>query len=109
MDRTEIVLATAVILFVAFALGWVAHWVVSRVSKVSQDDMSDLENMAHQLHEAEEIRDKAVEYIENRERDLNNRLTQREAELAAAMDGLREARAEAAELRAYVERVNQSG
>ncbi|MEM9395176.1 MAG: hypothetical protein AAGA38_15055 [Pseudomonadota bacterium] len=109
MNRTEIVLATAVILFAAFALGWVANWVVTRFTHVTKDDMSDLEQMAHQLHEAEETRDKAITYAENRERDLSNLLTQKEAELAAAMDGLREARAESAELRAYVERINQAG
>lgn len=108
MNRTEIVIATAVILFAAFTLGWVANWIVTRFAHVTKDDMSDLEEMAHQLHEAEELRDKAIAYAENRERDLTNRLTQKEAELAAAMDGLREARAEAAELRAYVDRMTHA-
>ncbi len=35
-------------------------------------------------------------------------LTQKEVELTAAMDRLREARAEAAELRAYLERITKA-
>ncbi|WP_425093129.1 hypothetical protein [Tropicimonas sp. S265A] len=108
MNRTEIVIATAVILFAAFALGWVMRWVVTSFTHVTKDDMSDLEEMAHQLHEAEDLRDQAITYAENRERDLSNMLTQKEAELAAAMDGLREARAEVSELRAYLERITKA-
>lgn len=96
MNRAEFVIVTAVILFVAFALGWAANWLVHRFTRVRQSDLSELDQMAQALHEAELIRDQAIEYVETRERDLTNRLTQAEAELAAAMDGLREARAEAA-------------
>ena len=42
-----------------------------------------------------------------RESELSNQLAQAEAELRAAMEGLREARHEADELRQYIERVNQ--
>ena len=45
--------------------------------------------------------------MQNREADLTKKLSQNEAELGAAMEGLREARREAEELRAYIERVNQ--
>jgi len=40
---------------------------------------------------------------------MTNQLHQTEAELSAAMDGLRAARQEAEELRAYIERMNKSG
>lgn len=96
MNRAEFVIATAIILFVAFALGWAANWLVHRFTRVRQSDLGELDQMAQALHEAELIRDQAIEYVETRERDLTNRLAQAEAELAAAMDGLREARAEAA-------------
>ena len=96
MNRAEFVIVTAIILFVAFALGWAANWLVHRFTRVRQSDLSELDQMAQALHEAELIRDQAIEYVETRERDLTNRLAQAEAELAAAMDGLREARAEAA-------------
>ena len=71
--------------------------------------MDDLDRMAQELHEAEEARDQATSYFQQRETELTNKLSQTEAELKAAMGGLREARAEAEELKAYIERVNQAG
>ncbi|SMX45848.1 hypothetical protein [Actibacterium lipolyticum] len=106
MDRTELIVATAITLFVAFLLGWFAAWLVHRVSRVTQSEMGELDKMAQELHDAEEARDQAVTYMQQREADLTNQLSQTEAELRAAMDGLREARQEAEELRAYVERQN---
>ncbi|MBL3569460.1 hypothetical protein DSD19_19315 [Rhodovulum sp. BSW8] len=106
MDRTEFILVTSVMLFVAFALGWVACWLVQRLGRTTTADMGELDRMAHALHEAEEARDQAVGYLNQREAELTNQLNQTEAELNAAMDGLQHARQEAEELRAYIERIN---
>ncbi|TQS71418.1 hypothetical protein ERN12_10315 [Rhodobacteraceae bacterium] len=100
MDRTEFILATAFILFLAFCLGWFASWLIHRLTRVSQADMGELERMAQALHEAEEARDEALDQVERRETETTNQLHQAESELRAAMDGLREARREAEELRA---------
>ncbi|MAQ38256.1 hypothetical protein BMI91_10050 [Thioclava sediminum] len=108
MNRTEFIIATAIILFVAFALGWFASWLIHRLTRVSQADMGELEQMAQALHEAEETRDQALVYVEQREAELANQLSQTEAELRAAMDGLRDARHEAEELRAYIERSKEA-
>jgi septal ring factor EnvC (AmiA/AmiB activator) len=107
MNGTELVFATAAILFVAFMTGWFAHWLISRITRVTRSDMDDLDRMAQELHSAEEERDQAVTYLQQREAELTNKLTQTEAELKAAMDGLRAARHESEELRTYIERVNQ--
>ena len=107
MSRTEFIAITAIILFVAFVLGWFAHWLVHRFARVGQSEMGELDKMAQALHEAEEQRDQAAAYFQQREAEMTNQLTQTEAELRAAMDGLREARQEAEELRAYIERVSQ--
>ena len=109
MNGTEFIAATAAILFMAFLAGWFAHWLISRVTRVTRSDMDDLDKMAQELHHAEENRDHAVTYMQQREAELTNKLAQTEAELEAAMDGLREARREGEELRAYIERVNQVG
>lgn len=109
MDRTQFIMVTAIILFVAFCLGWFAHWLVHRFTRVSQADMDQLERMSQELHEAEETRDQAITYLQQREAELTNQLTQTEAELSAAMDGLREARQEAEEMRVYVERIQAQG
>ena len=106
MNRTEFVIAIAVILFLAFVLGWFAHWLVARFSRVTQSDMAELEGMAKALHDAEETRDEAIAYVRHREAELQAQLSQSNAELQAAMDGLRDARGESAELRAYIEQLN---
>jgi septal ring factor EnvC (AmiA/AmiB activator) len=106
MNRTEFIIATAIILIVAFTLGWFASWLLHRLTRVTRADMGELEQMAQSLHEAEEMRDQAITYIEQRESELSNQISQTEAELRAAMDGLRDARHEAEELRTYIERMN---
>ena len=106
MSRTEFIIATAIVLFVAFALGWFANWLVHRFTRVSANDVGELDRMSQELHEAEETRDQAITYLQQREAELTNQLNQTEAELSAAMEGLRDARREAEELRAYVERNN---
>jgi len=104
MNRTEFIALTAAILFVAFVLGWFAHWIVHRFSRVKASEMGELDKLAQQLHEAEEQRDQAVAYYQQRETDLQNALQQTEAELSAAMEGLRDARQETEELRTYIEK-----
>jgi septal ring factor EnvC (AmiA/AmiB activator) len=109
VSRTEFVIATAIILFVAFCLGWFANWLIHRFTRVSSADMGELDRMSQELHEAEETRDQAITYLQQREAELTNQLTQTEAELRAAMDGLRDARQEAEELRAWIEQQQAAG
>lgn len=106
MNRTEFVIATAIILLVAFAMGWFAHWLLHRFTRVAGGDMGEMDRLAQSLHEAEEIRDQAIIYLESREAELLNQIAQTEAELRAAMEGLRDARLEAEEMRAYIERMH---
>lgn len=108
MNGTEFVAATAAILFVAFLTGWFAHWLISRVSRTTRTGMNDLDQMAQDMHRAEDERDQAVAYYQSREAELTSKVTQTEAELHAAMEGLRAARHEAEELRAQIERQNES-
>ena len=60
MNRAEFVIAIAIILFIAFGLGWFAYWLIHRFTRVSKADMGELERMAQELHEAEEMRDQAI-------------------------------------------------
>ncbi|MDQ2091726.1 hypothetical protein [Marimonas arenosa] len=105
MTRTEFIIATAIILFVAFCAGWFANWLIHRFTRVARTEVEELEKMAQELHEAEETRDQAITYLQQREAELTNQISQTEAELSAAMEGLRDARHEAEELRAYVEQI----
>ncbi len=106
MNRTEFIIVTAIILLLAFALGWFAYWVVHRFTRVAGGDMAEMDQLAQSLHEAEEVRDQAILYLEQREAELTNQISQTEAELRAAMEGLRDARHEAEEMRAYIERMH---
>ena len=104
MNRTEFIIATAIVLFVAFSLGWFANWLINRFTRVSKSDVGELDKMAQALHEAEETRDQAITYLQQREAEMTNQLAQTEAELRAAMDGLRAARADAEDMRTRLER-----
>jgi phage shock protein A len=105
MNRIEFVVATAVILFVAFALGWFAHWLVHRFTRIAGSEMGEVDRLAQALHEAEDLRDQAILLMEQREEELLGQLAQTEAELEAAMDGLRDARREADDMRAHLDRL----
>ncbi len=107
MSRIEFIIATAIVLFIAFCMGWFANWLVHRFTRVAQSDVHQLERMSQELHEAEETRDQAITYLQQREAELTNQLNQTEAELSAAMEGLRDARHEAEELRTYLQSTQQ--
>ena len=93
MSRTEFVIATALALFVAFSLGWLASWLVHRFTRASGADLGELDRLAQALHETEEARDEALIRAEDAE-----------AGREAAMEGMVEAREEAEALRAWIER-----
>jgi len=46
VNRTEFVIATAIILLVAFTVGYFACWLVQRFSRVSTADVAELDQMA---------------------------------------------------------------
>jgi hypothetical protein len=43
MNRTEFVIATAIILLVAFAMGWFTHWLLHRFTRVQGGDMAEMD------------------------------------------------------------------
>lgn len=92
MNRTEFVVVTVIVLTAAFALGWFVNWLVNRFTRVTQADLGELEQMAQALHDAEETRDQAITYIQQRDDEVARDIAQLQAELRAAMDGLRDAR-----------------
>lgn len=109
MNRNEFIIATAIILFAAFLLGWFASWLVHRLGRASRAELGALDSMAQQLHDAEQARDRAIGTLETREADLVARLGTLEAEARATQDALTEARSEIEELRAHIERKRGPG
>ena len=77
---------------------------IDQLARACFATMNELEEMAKALHDAEETRDQAITYLQQREAELTNQLSQTEAELSATMDGLREARHEAEVLRNELEK-----
>ena len=108
MNRTEFTIVIAIILLLAFTFGWFSYWLLHRFSRVAGGDMAEMDRLAQSLHEAEEARDHAILYLEQREAELLNQITQTDAELRAAMEGLRDARHEAEEMRGYIERMHSN-
>ena len=95
MNREEFIISAAIVLFLTFLLGWLSRWLLQRLNMVSEKDLKDLNKISAALLEAEEDNEKA----KNRELELNKKISQLEAELEAAMDGLRGARLETEELK----------
>lgn len=95
MNREEFIISATLVLFFAFLLGWLSRWLLQRLNMVSEKDLNELKNISGALHEAEQRNEKS----KNRQLELNNKISQLEAELAAAMDGLRSARLETEDLR----------
>jgi len=94
MNRTELIIGMAIILFVAFALGWFAYWLTHRFTRVAGAQSADLERLAQELHEAEETREEAIAWLQERETDLTQRLQEAEARLEASEHALTKARME---------------
>lgn len=95
MNREEFIVSAAIILFLAFLLGWLSRWLLQRLNMVSEKDLNQFNKISAALHESEENNEKA----RVRELELNKKVSQLEAELGAAMDGLRAARLETEELK----------
>ena len=95
MNREEFIISAAIVLFLTFLLGWLSRWLLQRLNMVSAKDLKDLNKVSAALLEAEEDNEKA----KIRELELNKKISQLEAELAAAMDGLRAVRLETEELK----------
>lgn len=104
MNRNEFIIATAVILFTTFVVGWLMGLIIQRLTRPTRADMGELDRMAQQLHEAEDARDAAVAKLEEREAELGQKLATAQVDFQAAMDGLRESRAEIEDLREFIER-----
>ena len=104
MNREEFIISAAIVLFLTFLLGWLSRWLIQRLNMVSEKDLKDLNKISTALLEAEEDNEKA----RNREIDLNKKISQLEAELEAAMDGLRAARIDTEELKySLIEKKNK--
>nr|WP_111297660.1 hypothetical protein [Paracoccus saliphilus] len=96
MTRSEFIVVTALILFGAFLLGWIASWLVHRIGRAGA---GELDHLARQLHAAKEERDAALALLQQRQ----DKMVAVEADHRAAIEALRDSRGEVEELRDYIE------
>ena len=57
MNREEFIVSAAIILFLAFLLGWLSRWLLQRLNMVSEKDLNQFNKISAALHEAEENND----------------------------------------------------
>ncbi|MFV0293762.1 MAG: hypothetical protein ACK5II_11350 [Paracoccus sp. (in: a-proteobacteria)] len=104
MTRDNFILGTALILFAAFALGWLVCWLTARLTGPTKVEPSSADQLVGELHEAEEARDRAISEGNAREAALHERLAFSTTELTNAHTALQEASEEIEELREYIDR-----
>jgi len=103
MDRTELTIVAAAALLVALAAGWVLRWVYSLLNPPPPPAPKADSEWAEYARTCEAQRDEAQARLAEVERELGNKLTQAQAELSAAMEGLGEARRATQDLEAKLE------
>lgn len=99
MTRSELIAVTALILFGAFLLGWLASWLVQRIARAGSPTLGDLDRLARQLHDTQEERDAALDLLQQREAQLAAAQVDRQA----AIEAMTDCRSEVEELRDYIE------
>lgn len=102
MDRNEFIVAVMVLLFGSYLLGFLTHWIVTRLSRVSDAEIGQLDAMAEDLHQAEEERDAARAARHQLEMHTRHELGELRSELATTREALRSAREETEELRSFL-------
>lgn len=94
MTRPELTIAIAGALLTAFAVGWLACWLLSRALRVTSPRGDRADELAAELLLVEAERDRAVADMEDTLAQSEAVLREREAEIAALLEGLGDARAE---------------
>ena len=110
ISREDLTFAIAGAVLAVFLVGWLAHWLWSRMASAAAPRQDRANELVAELLIVEEQRDRA--HAEKRELEaalrgeadqkeqlLQSLLREREAELKAAMDGLQQARQEIESLR----------
>ena len=110
MTHNELVALIFLGLMGAMLMGWILRWIYGalivdrramRAAKAAPGP--DTQALTERLQEAEAAEARMADYARERERTHATELRQKDAEIDAAMEGLRHARAEAADWQAAYE------
>ncbi|WBU58890.1 hypothetical protein [Paracoccus albus] len=104
MTREDFIVATALILFASFVLGWFSCWLVGRLTRPGRAEFARHNQLTADLHAAENARDQAITEGKEREAALHERLAFATSELTQSRAALAEASVEIEELRDYIDR-----
>lgn len=100
MDRTELTAALSAALLGAVLIGWILHWLYSRLNdKSGPRSIKQTALLVERVHDAEEARLAAEARLQIVEKDLNERISQMQAEMDAAHESLEAARDETEQIR----------
>jgi len=99
MNRTELTALVAATFIFAILIGWTLRWMYTRIGQAGLATSGRSNDLASRLHAAEEARDEAFRDRDDTIGEMKRKLVQTEAELAAAMEGLGDARRDAQAMR----------
>ncbi|MEO0911624.1 MAG: hypothetical protein AAFY59_01325 [Pseudomonadota bacterium] len=109
MDRSSLTLTIAIALFIAILIGWALRWVYNLLNPPPPPEPIADSEWAEYAKACEAARDETYAKAADMERNLTNQITQMQAELTAAMEGLGDARREARALQEQLDQVNANG
>lgn len=92
MTRSELVIAMTAALVGAVILGWILRWIYGGVSRARTGKVETVDEMTTRLAQAEEGQASIAAQLAATDQSLRAQLREKQAELDAAMDGLRTAR-----------------
>ncbi|MDO5641012.1 MAG: hypothetical protein Q4G26_01305 [Paracoccus sp. (in: a-proteobacteria)] len=104
MTRDDLIIATALILFAAFVLGWFSGWMITRLTRPGRAEIARHHQLAAEFHSAEAAHIAAMAEAKEREAALHERLAFVGSELAQSRAALEDATTEIEELRDYIDR-----
>ena len=103
MTREELVIAMAAALMGALVLGWILRWIYGGLSRAGTGKVETVDDMAIRLANAEEGQASIAAQLAATDQSLRSQLREKQAELDAAMDGLRTARQQISDWQAAYE------
>lgn len=108
MDRQQLTLTIAAALFAAIVLGWILRWIFDLLNPAPPPEPIADSEWAEYAKACEAEKETAQMRLGEVENDLGKRLTQTQAELDAAMDGLGDARREAHDLQTKLDEITSA-
>ena len=103
MTRPDLMLAMTGALLAAVLLGWILRWIYGGLSRARTGRVETVDDMSMRLAQAEEGQASIAAQLAATDQSLRAQLREKQAELDAAMDGLRMARQQISDWQAAYE------